>query len=135
MRVTEEEYTALIRRVKTWSPPRSQLAPVTPTDHAAVLFAQIIEAALVDSSLVDQWFREFTFHESRNWRLDLACPALKLGIEVDGIVHRIKKRFLGDIEKHNALTFAGWAYLRVTPEQVRTGEALALVRAYLKNKR
>jgi very-short-patch-repair endonuclease len=95
-------------------------------DYAAVLLAQIVDAALPG-----QWFREFTFHESRNWRLDVACPARKLCIEVDSFVHRIRKRFLGDIEKHNALTFAGWHYLRCTPEQVRTGQALALVRAFV----
>ena len=129
---SEAEYAAFLLRYRGQAVAVPALVePTTPSDYAAVLCLQIVEAALGDPALAGQWFREFTFHESRNWRLDVACPGRKLAIEVDGGVHRIKKRFLGDIEKHNALVFAGWTYLRVTPEQVRTGEALALVRAYM----
>ena len=76
-------------------------------------------------------FREHVFHERRGWRCDLAWPDLKIACEVDGGVHRIKGRFLGDIEKHNALTLAGWRWLRVTPAQVRNGEAVGLIKQAL----
>jgi very-short-patch-repair endonuclease len=101
----------------------------TPTDGAKRLLQAILAAGLPG-----EWYREFTFHTERNWRLDVACPARKLCVEVDGMVHRIKKRFLGDIEKHNTLVLAGWRYLRVTPAQVDNGEALVLLTALIKGK-
>jgi len=131
LRLDENEFKILHQRVHG-KPPSTPVVKErkgeATVDYAAVLLAQIVDAALPG-----QWFREFTFHESRNWRLDVACPHAKIGIECDGGVHRLKKRFLGDIEKHNALTFAGWHYLRCTPEQVRSGEALDLVRAFVTN--
>lgn len=101
-------------------------AVLTPTDGAKLLLQ-----AILDAGVPGIWYREFTFHEARDWRLDVACPARKVGVEVDGGAHRVKGRFLRDIEKHNALMFAGWRYLRCTPQQVRSGEALALIRAYI----
>lgn len=68
-------------------------------------------------------YRDFTFHRLRDWRIDLAWPAVKVGIEVDGGVHRTKERFYRDMDKHNALMQEGWRYLRVTPDEVRSGEA------------
>lgn len=75
--------------------------------------------------------REFRFHSQRKWRIDLAWPKVKLAVEIDGAVHRIKERFRGDIEKHQALLFAGWKLLRVSTMQVRNGEAVKLVKKAL----
>lgn len=129
LRLDENEFKILHQRVHG-KPPSTPVVKErkgeATVDYAVVLLAQIIEA-----QVPGQWFREFTFHESRNWRLDVACPARKLSIEIDGMVHRIKKRFITDMAKHNALTFADWHYLRCTPEQVRSGEALDLVRAFV----
>ena len=98
----------------------------TPTDAAKRLLQAILAVPLPGL-----WCREYTFHEQRDWRLDVACPQEKIGIEVDGGVHRIKKRFLGDIDKHNALILCGWRYVRCTPAQVDSGFALDLLRALL----
>jgi len=64
----------------------------------------------------------------RAWRIDLAWPARKLAVEVDGAVHRIKSRFEGDLAKRQALQRAGWDLLPVSPQQVRDGSALELIR-------
>jgi very-short-patch-repair endonuclease len=97
----------------------------TPTDATKRLLQ-----AILDEKLPGIWCREFCFHEERNYRLDVACvDGRKLGIECDGAVHRIKKNFLRDLDKHNLLILTGWRYVRVTPAQVDNGEALALVRA------
>ena len=75
---------------------------------------------------------EYLFASPRKWRFDLAWPELRRAVEVDGAVHRIKSRFLGDLEKNQAATLAGWLVLRVAPRQVKSGEALGLVAAFLK---
>lgn len=73
--------------------------------------------------------REFPFakDQGRKWRFDCCWPALKIAVEVDSQVHRIGARWLSDIEKYNAATFAGWRVYRVTPAQVRSGAALQLI--------
>lgn len=92
-------------------------------DYAVRLEQQCIALNILDC------VREYRFHETRKWRIDLAFPDMKppLAVEVDGAVHRIKARFHSDIEKHQALFFAGWRLLRVSTKQVRIGEAVRLI--------
>jgi very-short-patch-repair endonuclease len=81
--------------------------------------------------------REYRFHSKRKWRIDLAWPDHKLAVEVEGGVwsrgrHVRPKGFLGDLEKYNTINLMGWSLLRVTPKQVRTGEALTLIELWFK---
>ena len=59
--------------------------------------------------------REFKFAKDigRRWRIDIAYPDIKLAIEVDGMAHRTRDRFMRDIEKHNELMLRGWRLLRI----------------------
>lgn len=72
---------------------------------------------------------EFVFHETRKWRFDAAWPALKLAVEIEGIVypkkgaggfatgrHASVTGFKGDIEKYGEAFALGWTVLRVLPE-------------------
>jgi hypothetical protein len=81
--------------------------------------------------------REFKFHPTRKWRFDLCFPEHKLAIEIEGAIwtrgrHTRPKGFLGDIIKYNQATLLGWSLLRFAPQQVRTGEALALIQEWFK---
>lgn len=81
--------------------------------------------------------REYKFHPTRKWRIDLAWPEEKLATEIEGGVwtrgrHTRPKGFLGDLQKYNNLTILGWSLLRFTPQQVRTGEALTLIEEWFK---
>lgn len=126
LRMTPAEFLAWKRRQKPAEAPQSPAEAKEYIDSAPLLLRdQIVSAGLPAP------FREHVFHESRGWRCDLAWPDRKLAAEVDGGVHRIKGRFLADIEKHNALTLAGWRWIRVTPGQVRNGDALELVKALI----
>jgi hypothetical protein len=74
---------------------------------------------------------EFRFHPTRRWRLDWAWPDRKLALEVEGGVfirgrHSRGAGMVKDMEKYNALAAMGWLLLRVTPKQMRNGEALSL---------
>lgn len=62
---------------------------------------------------------EFRFHEKRKWRLDIAIPEAKIGIEYEGIFskksrHTTISGFTGDIEKYNTAAKMGWTILRYT---------------------
>ena len=83
---------------------------------------------------IEGWRTEHVFDAGtggRGWRLDFSWPDLKLAVEVDGGVHRLAERFAGDIEKHNALQLAGWLYLRVAPERIKSGAAVDTIQAAL----
>jgi very-short-patch-repair endonuclease len=138
--ITDQEFAVLKARVTSYriggKQPQTGLDEAivtqdkkTPTDAAKRLLR-----ALQEAGIEGPWYREFTFHEERNWKLDVAMPSRKLSVEIDGGVHRIKGKFLRDMERHNALIISGWKYIRVTPAQVENGEALVLVRALVQQK-
>jgi very-short-patch-repair endonuclease len=127
LHLSEAEFKVLAgRRGKPVADPGSRRAPKEQSDGWSIVLRDQIVAA----GLAEPW-REHTFHSVRGWRLDLAWAELKFAVEVDGAVHRTKERYYADIEKHNALSAAGWRWLRVTPAMVRSGEALELVRGML----
>lgn len=71
----------------------------------------------------------------RGFRLDFAWPELKIGIEVQGMVHRIKGRFKNDIEKRALVLLAGWRVLEVGGAEIRSGVAAGWIEQLLKQAR
>lgn len=126
MRLTQAEYNAYLRRGQGGGIVR-MLTGRRWEDE----FATQLDAAGV------QYLREFRFMPERRFRFDFVIlppmdsAAPWIAFEIDGVVHRIKGRFNADREKGNLATLRGWRVLHVSPAQVRTGEALALVRLAL----
>jgi len=78
---------------------------------------------------------EYRFATPRRWRWDFCWIEQKLALEIDGGVwtrgrHTRGKGFINDMEKQNAGVVLGWSLLRVTPEQVRDGYAVYLVKEW-----
>jgi very-short-patch-repair endonuclease len=73
---------------------------------------------------VNQPVREHVFHPTRKWRIDFAWPHIKLAVEIESSVHRIKSRFASDIPKYNELQKRGWVLLRYTRQMVESGTAI-----------
>lgn len=77
--------------------------------------------------------REHRFHPTRMWRLDLAEPAKRVAVEVEGFSpatygrHQRPEGFAKDCEKYAELAIAGWRLIRCTNGQVRSGEALGWI--------
>lgn len=63
--------------------------------------------------------REYFHIPGRDFRLDFAWPALRIGVEVQGGAHRVKGRFAADIEKRALALLAGWRVLEVNGAAVR----------------
>lgn len=85
--------------------------------------------------------RESPFHPSRKWRADYLWRDARVILEVDGGIYRGVKGggtaigghssiagILRDMEKANAAQLCGYLYLRATPEHVRRGAVLDLLR-------
>lgn len=83
-------------------------------DYVSVLFRQILRAGLPGPT------REFRFDASRKWRIDLAWPDRKIAVEIDGMAHRTKDRFMRDIEKQNELNLRGWTLVRIYTRWIAT---------------
>lgn len=77
--------------------------------------------------------REHRFHPRRKWRFDFAWPDHGLAVEVEGGVytqgrHTRGRGFTQDAEKYNEAALLGWTVIRVTPEHVTHGQALAWIK-------
>lgn len=75
---------------------------------------------------------EHRFHPERKWRFDLAWPAIKLALEVDGGSwvggrHTSGSGFAADCQKMSEAAILGWRIIRVTPVMVRDGLAVRYV--------
>jgi hypothetical protein len=75
---------------------------------------------------------EHRFHPTRHWRFDLAWPARKLAVEIEGGIwkrgrHSRGAGFEADCVKYAHAVILGWRVIRVTGGMVRDGRALAIV--------
>lgn len=128
LRLTEQQYASLKKRTVKLAA-EIVVKPEQPDRYPLMLRDQIVEAGLPEP------FREHVFHPTRGWKIDLAYPMQQKAIEIEGGVHRIKSRFLRDVEKYNEMTFMGWKLIRVTNEMVKNGEALKVVRRFIEAQR
>lgn len=76
---------------------------------------------------------EHRFHPTRRWRFDFAIPAKFIAIEIDGGIwtrgrHTRGAGMVADMEKLNAAAVLGWRVLRFTPQDLRHGGWLDVVR-------
>jgi very-short-patch-repair endonuclease len=81
--------------------------------------------------------REYRFDAKRRYRLDIAVPERKVGLEIEGGLfskgaHSRPVGIIRDMAKGNLLVFLGWKVLRYTPLQVRQGDAIAGLKQLLK---
>lgn len=85
---------------------------------------------------------EFKFHPTRKWLIDYAWPnessdgVQGVALEIEGGAfrgpgHRSVGVFLRNIEKYNEAAILGWILIRVTTDQVKSGECFGLVRRAL----
>lgn len=76
-------------------------------------------------------FRNWFFMDGRDFELDFAWPGLKVAVEVQGGVHRIKGKFGRDIEKRALAMLAGWKVLEVDSASIKDGRAIDWVKRLL----
>lgn len=70
----------------------------------------------------------------RKFHSDVAIPAARLLIEVDGQVHAISDKRRRDLERQNLGVKAGWRFLRYTPAEAENGTAALDVQKYLEGR-
>jgi len=78
-----------------------------------------------------QPFTEYQFHQPRLWRFDFCWPSVRLAVEIESSVHRIRGRFARDLDKYNQAALDGWKLLRYTAKMVHSAEAIDTVKRVL----
>lgn len=83
--------------------------------------------------------REHRFHATRKWRFDLAWPALKLAVEVEGGTysggrHTRGKGFESDCEKYGEAMLLGWNVYRCTGPMIKKGHAIRTIELLMEMK-
>jgi very-short-patch-repair endonuclease len=132
LRLTEDQARVLIERINRVSgraagaakieavgvqPKRGKRGGISELEHA---FARQLTTLEIPPPL-----REYRFMENRDFRLDYCWPQKKLAVEVNGMVHRIKERFLRDTEKVAYALIHGWIVLPLSGDDVRSGRGVA----------
>lgn len=89
--------------------------------------------AILNQSFDEEWVTEYKFHPIRKWRMDYACPSLKICIEIDGGIfiggrHSRPVGMLKDNEKLNTAASMGWLVLKFTPQQKLKTDTIELIR-------
>lgn len=84
--------------------------------------------------------REFAFEPGRRFRFDFAYPDRKIAIECEGGIYSRGRHvrpagFEKDAEKYNLAALRGWLVLRFTAGMIRSGEALQMIEAALRQER
>ena len=90
-------------------------------------------------NLLEGLEQEYQFEPTRKWRMDFAWPKKKVAVEIEGGVwtqgrHTRPQGFINDTEKYNHATMNAWAVLRFTEQCVKNGNAVASVKALLRNR-
>lgn len=84
--------------------------------------------------------REFRFHPKRKWRFDFSIPGFRrIAVECEGATrwgnhlgrHQTAKGMTSDCEKYNEALLLGWKVLRVTKEQIKSGQAIEWIKRLL----
>lgn len=86
-------------------------AEVAATDSG---FERLVCTTLCSAGLPRPVLQHWVTVAGRRYRLDLAYPAQRVGIELDGTVHLRRDVWEADHARQNALVLAGWTILRFT---------------------
>lgn len=73
------------------------------------------------------WPAQEHYLPTRNWYGDFIWREFKVGLEVDGGAHCVRKTFAVSFDRAFALWEAGWTVIHVGDKEVRSGRALEWV--------
>jgi very-short-patch-repair endonuclease len=85
------------------------------------------------NAIAPGWVAEHRFHPPRRWKFDFANPALKVAIEVDGGCwiggrHSRGSGQTKDMEKGNQACVDGWFVCHFTPQHIKDGTLVTIMR-------
>jgi len=162
-RLTEEQYADLVKSRKAFgakAPATNQggsqtLAPIGQTEPKAIAVSRgkypsgqepakappgpsqihIRMRQQIQQAGLPPPIEEYYHIKGRDFRLDFAWPDRKIGVEVQGMAHRIKGKFHADIEKRALAMLQGWRILEVSGDTVRDERGIGWLKQLLEIER
>ena len=122
--MTEAEYAARLNKATKTKPKAKESQQ--PSAIEELMAAQIAAAGLPEP------VREYPHLRGSRHRLDFAWEGRKIGLEVQGMPHRIKERFEADITKRALGLLQGWRVLEVSGKAIKDGRAIEWLKQLLK---
>ena len=94
--------------------------------------AELALLVRIEAAELPKPVHQFKFCPTRRWHADMAYPAAMLLIEVDGGAyvagrHTRGAGFEADCIKQSTAAALGYRVIRVTPRQIKSGEAVRLI--------
>jgi len=88
----------------------------------------------------NKYLKEYRFDAKRRWRFDVAFPAVKVAIEIEGGVwnygrHNRASGFLKDLEKYNSAVEQGWCILRYTWDEIEKASIYEQIVSTIENRK
>ena len=125
LRMTEAQYAARLGKINK---PAKKEAPAKqqPSEIEELMAGMIAGAGLPEP------VREYPYLRGSRHRLDFCWPSRKIGLEVQGMPHRIKERFEADIGKRALGLLQGWRILEVSGKAIKDGRAIEWLKQLLK---
>lgn len=101
-------------------------------EHQAPVFFRLLNQLGIEKPVA-----EYRFHKTRRWRFDWCFVENKLALEVEGGAwkkgggrHNRGKGFIADMEKYNEAAIYGFRLIRVTPQQMESGEVVNIIQRF-----
>ena len=129
---TEKDFQDMLKRshlrvagstaVRARAAPEVNLGPVMPPPTGSALeelFAQQLALTKLPAPV-----RQYPYLRGSKHTLDFAWPDHMIGVEVQGMVHRIKGTFKNDIKKRVQGLLQGWRVIEVDGDSIREGVAV-----------
>jgi len=110
-------------------PPKPKPPRPTPTGPSQI---HIRMRQQIQTAGLPEPIEEYYHIKGRDMRLDFAWPDRKIGLEVQGMAHRIKGKFHADIEKRALGMLLGWRVLEVSGAAVRDERGIEWLKQLMK---
>lgn len=132
MSFTEAEAKVMIDRLAKWTGKRPIVAKRKKPPERSKLEIQM--DYLIELAQLPAPEREALYLVGSRHRLDFCWRDRRIGLEVQGMPHRIKGRFKADLAKRAAGLLQGWHILEVGADEIRNGQAIVWLEQLLSAK-
>lgn len=105
-----------VKASKVMLPPTKIVPSNKPESDIEALFSQQLSLTNLPPPIRNYLYLRGSRHE-----LDFAWPDQMIGVEVQGMAHRIKEKFKTDIKKRAQGLLQGWKILEIDGDHIRDG--------------
>ena len=131
IRFTQEQVDEIKNRFSRTEPPPAAPTPRPVKPKGGPNRLEVAFLAQIKAAGLPLPCAQYHHIPNREFRLDFAYPEIRLGIECQGGVHRLKDKHARDIEKRALGLLHGWIVLEVDSVSVDSGMAVSWLKTLM----